>query len=126
MRNDAMKQYKSVNLQAAVSAASPHQLISMLYAGAHEAIARAKGSVERNDIEGRTAQINKASDIIVNLKSMLDHSKSAEVSQSLDQLYDVLIAKLFEANRTNSGQMLEEVNTLLAEVSTAWAEIDPE
>lgn len=120
---NALKQYKTVDLRAAVETASPAQLISMLFGGAMDAMAKAKGAMERGDIEARTQQLNKANDIILGLKDFLDHEKGGEVAANLDQLYDYMVRTLIQANRTNDPQKVQEVMDLLLQIKSGWSEM---
>ncbi|MBV0934045.1 flagellar export chaperone FliS [Marinobacterium weihaiense] len=126
MNNKAMNQYKSVDLNAAVEAASPHQLISMLYRGVLEALAKAGGAIERKNIEQRAEQINKACQIIVNLKGCLDIEKGGEVAENLDSLYDYMLRILMEANRNNDAAKVKEAADLLAPIVDGWSQIPAE
>lgn len=121
----ALKQYKSVDLRAAVEMASPQELITLLFDGALSALAKAKGSMERDDISGRTSQLNKANDIILGLKDFLDHEKGGEVAANLDALYDYMVRTLVQANRTNDLGKVQEVMTLLLEVKGGWTQMKP-
>lgn len=126
MSINALKQYKNVNLHAAVEGATPHELISMLFKGALEALAKAGGAIERKDISLRTQQINKASEIIVNLKGTLNLEAGGEVAANLDALYDYMLRTLMQANRENSAEKVAEVAGLVSEVFQGWAEIPAE
>jgi len=123
MSINALKQYQNVNLHAAVEGATPHELISMLFKGALEALAKAGGAIERKDISLRTQQINKASEIIVNLKGTLNLEAGGEIAGNLDALYDYMLRVLMQANRENSAEKVTEVAGLLSEVFQGWAEI---
>jgi len=120
---NALKQYQSVDLRATVETASPHKMVSMLFDGALKALATAKGCCERSDIEGRAAAINKASDIIVGLKGCLDQEKGGEVAQGLDELYDYSIRQLYQANKENSAELVQEIIGLITELSSGWNEM---
>lgn len=126
MNNKALNQYKSVDLNTAVESASPHQLISMLFRGTLEALAKANGAIERKDIQLRTAQLNKACEIIVNLKGSLDLEKGGEVAENLDGLYDYMLRTLLEANRNSDVAKVKEVSGLIAEIAEGWSQIPTE
>lgn len=126
MNNKALNQYKSVDLNAAVASASPHQLISMLFRGTLESLAKASGAIERKDIQLRTTQINKACEIIVNLKGSLDLEKGGEVAERLDGLYDYSLRTLVEANRNNDVAKVKEVSGLIAQIAEGWSQIPAE
>lgn len=120
----ALKQYQSVDLRAAVETASPKELIGMLMDGALKSLATAKGAIERTDIELRTAQLNKANDIILGLKDFLDHEKGGEIAENLDALYDYMVRTLVQANRDNDGVKVQEVMDLMLQVKSGWSEME--
>jgi flagellar protein FliS len=120
---NALKQYKSVDLQATVQSASPHKLISMLLSGAMEAFAKGKGAAERKDIEARAKHLNKAMEIVIGLKSSLDMDQGGEVSENLDRLYDYILVHTLTASRDNDPEQIQELINLLLEVKQGWDEM---
>lgn len=120
----ALKQYRSVDLRAAVEAASSKELISMLFEGALSAMATAKGAIERGDIELRTQQLNKANDIVLGLRDFLDHEKGGEIARNLDALYDYMVRTLMQANRESNADKVQEVMGLMLEVKSGWDQMD--
>ena len=116
----ALKKYQSVGLEMAVSDASPHELITMLFVGVLTAITRAKGLIEQKQMEAKGQQIAKASRIIVHLKGSLDLEKGGEVAANLDPLYDYMIQRLLVANRDLDVAALNEVSQLVSEVKAGW------
>lgn len=117
---NALKQYKSVDLRAAVETASPKELISMLVDGALTAMAKAMGAIERKDISTRTEQLNKANDIILGLKDFLDHEKGGEIATNLDALYDYMVRTLMQANRNNDEAKVQEIMSLMLQIKSGW------
>ena len=87
---------------------------------------KSKGCCERTDIEGRSASINKASDIIVGLKGCLDLEQGGEVAQRLDELYDYSLRQLYQANKENSAELVQEIIGLISEVSSGWNDMPVE
>jgi flagellar protein FliS len=120
----ALKHYKSVDLRATVETASPQQLISMLLDGALGAMAKSKGAIERKDIQERTTQLNKASDIILGLKDFLDHEKGGEIAANLDALYDYMVRTLSQANLKNDADKVQEVMNLMLEIKAGWVAME--
>lgn len=120
---NALKQYQSVDLRATIETASPHKLISMLLDGALGALAKAKGSIERNAIEERTQHLNKATEIVVGLKGSLDLEQGGEVAANLDALYDYMLRSIMNANRENDAEKIQEVMNLMLEIKQGWAEM---
>lgn len=116
--------YATVAVQTGVAAASPLQLIVMLYDGASLAIASAAEHLRNGNIVGKGQSIAKAIDIIANgLKVSLDREAGGEFAGRLAALYDYMVTRLLHANLYNDDAALREVSALLAELKGAWEEI---
>ncbi|OUR90544.1 flagellar export chaperone FliS [Gammaproteobacteria bacterium 42_54_T18] len=124
--NKAANQYAAVNKQTGVEGANPHQLIQMLYEGAIENMARAKGCMERKDFSGKGDTLGRAINIIGGLQSFLDKEKGGEVAENLDALYDYMSRRLFEASKDNDIAIIDEVIGLVRVVKTGWEGIKDE
>jgi len=120
---NALKQYQSVDLRATIETASPHKLISMLLDGALGSLAKAKGSMEREDIQERTRHLNKASEIVVGLKGSLDLEQGGEVAANLNALYDYMISGIMTANRNSDVEKVQELMNLMLEIKQGWSEM---
>ncbi len=120
---NALKQYQSVDLRATIETASPHKLISMLLDGALGSLAKAKGSIEREDIQERTRHLNKASEIVVGLKGSLDLEQGGEVAANLNALYDYMISGIMTANRNSDVEKVQELMNLMLEIKQGWSEM---
>ncbi|MDE1463533.1 flagellar export chaperone FliS [Spartinivicinus poritis] len=115
-----LKQYQAVNRETGIIDADPHKLIQLLIDGALERLLTAKGHIERQEIEEKNRFINKAIEIIGGLRSFLNKEQGGEVAENLFSLYEYMEFRLFEANASNSPELVEEVITLLREVKTGW------
>jgi flagellar protein FliS len=69
------------------------------------------------------AAIGKAMDIITYLQSCLDKEGGGEIAHNLDALYGYMIGCLLRASSQNSPGLLDEVSSLMRDVSAAWATI---
>lgn len=118
---NALKQYQNVDLRATAETASPHKLIEMLIDGALTAMAKAKGAIERSEIEERTRQINKANEIVIGLRGSLDFEKGGEIAANLESLYDYMNRTLMSANRENSADKVQEVMNLMLQIKQGWS-----
>lgn len=113
--------YVQVGAETGVDAASPHQLILMLYDGALLALRTASAAMAQNDIPKKGASISKAIDIISNgLKVSLDLESGGEIAARLDALYEYMADRLLYANLHNNPAALDEVSELLAGLRDAW------
>ncbi|PAV27386.1 flagellar protein FliS [Tamilnaduibacter salinus] len=117
---NGLKQYQQVNTQTSITDADPHKLIQLLYNGALERINMAKARMQANDYAGKGQLINKATEIIGGLRSFLDFEQGGELAARLEALYDYMERALFEANRYNDVQKLDEVAELLRTVKDGW------
>ncbi len=116
----ALKQYQTVNTQAQVFDASPHRLIQMLMEGGLSRLAQAKGAMERGQVALKGELLGKAIAIIGGLREGLDLRQGGELAANLDSLYEYMIRRLLEANRSNDIAALDEVSSLLREVKSGW------
>lgn len=120
----AINAYKKVGVESKAIGADPHQLISMLYHGALDSIAKAKGEIQRQDIAAKGKSISKAIAIIgEGLHGGLDMRVGGELAQNLSALYDYMVRRLVEANLKNDTAILDEVTHLLSGLADAWDSI---
>lgn len=124
--NRAMNQYKQVGTRAKADVADPHQLIVMLFDGALERIAIAKGAVARKNGAERGQKISSTIAIIDGLIASLDKDNGGEIADNLEALYYYMQRRLLVANVENSLEPLDEVAGLLKDVRTAWIDIPME
>lgn len=118
--NKGAQQYAQMKKQTGVEGANPHQLIGMLYQGALDNLQQALGCIERNDYEGRGRHLGRVITILGGLQGFLDHEKGGEVSQNLDNLYEYMSVRLYDASRDHSKAPVEEVIKLLREIKEGW------
>ena len=123
---NAAHAYTNVGLETGVIAASPHQLIIMLYEGAELAVRMAIRHIHDGDIAKKSAAITKASIIILEgLRAALDPQKGGDIANKLDALYVYMSQRLMLAHINNQTAPLEEVLGLLRELHGAWQQIGP-
>ena len=121
---NAINAYAQVGVETGAMSASPHRLIVMLFDGARAAIAKARFHMEAGDIPAKGNAISKAIDIIVNgLNAVLDHDAGGESAADLEALYDYMVRRLMQANLHNDTGLLTEVDGLLGNLASAWAQI---
>jgi len=116
----AAQNYSSMKVQSSAMDASPHRLIQMLFEGALERIAQAKGAMQQNQVARKGELIGKAINIVAGLQGSLNDKEGGQLSENLDDLYDYIIRALTEANYKNSLERLDECGRLLGELKAAW------
>lgn len=118
------KAYASVGLETGVVAASPHQLITMLFDGALAAILKAKTHMEQQQIAEKGEALSKAIMIIDSgLRAGLNLEQGGELASQLDALYSYMVTRLMEANLQNNLLTLREVYQLLTDLKSSWVSI---
>jgi flagellar protein FliS len=121
---DPINAYGSVGVETAVSTASPHQLIVLLFEGARQAVVVARAGMEEGDIQKKGNAVTKAIDIILNgLRESLNLEEGGDLAQNLSALYDYMARRLMHANLNNDTAALDEVLNLLTEIHGAWVDI---
>jgi flagellar secretion chaperone FliS len=118
--SSAIQSYSSVKVTSAIETASPHRLIQMLFEGALERIAQAKGAMQQNQIARKGELIGKAVSIVGGLQGSLNDNEGGGLAANLDSLYDYIIRRLSQANYENNTVHLDECGRLLAEIKSAW------
>jgi flagellar protein FliS len=122
--NRALNAYASVDLETAVTTASPVQLIVLLYDGALSALATAKGRMQEKQFAEKGALISKAIGIIEGLRAVLNQGEGGEIARNLNDLYDYMKRRLATANLKNDPAGLDEVMRLLSTLREAWVELE--
>lgn len=121
---NAAHAYTNIGLETGVVAASPHQLILMLYEGAELAVRMAIQHMNERDLPKKSAAISKASILILEgLRGALDLQRGGDLAAQLDGLYEYMNQRLMLAHMHNQTAPLEEVLGLLRELHEAWQQI---
>lgn len=103
--------------------ADPRKLIALLYRGAIEASAAARGHLAAGEIRERSRQITRAWEILQELAGSLDSKIGGEMGANLARLYAYMQIRLIEANATQTAAPLMEVESLLVILSEAWLRV---
>ncbi len=122
----AVNAYQTVQIDAAVLGASPHELITKLLSKAIDSIDEARGYMLSKDISNKTEHIKVAISILSDgLRSSLDMDAGGEIAENLDALYEYMLQRLMVGHAKNDPAALDEVNTLLREIKSGWDGIKP-
>jgi flagellar protein FliS len=104
--------------------ASPVGLVRILYAAATRAVQNARQHLRAGDIAGRSREITKAQEILLELATSVDPSKAPEFSERLLALYDYMQTCLVKANVEQKEGPLGEVAELLDTLQEAWSQVE--
>jgi flagellar protein FliS len=118
--------YRSVGVETGVGAATPHQLVAMLYDGLLDSLARARGALRAGRVDVKAAELTRAVRIVdEGLKAALSPA-GGELSQRLGELYAYLSLRLTQANLRNDEATIEECVRLVEPLQDAWNAIRPQ
>ena len=116
--------YRRTGIDTGVAAASPHQLVQMLFDAALEAIRQAEVHLKSGEVATKGAALGKAVRIVEEgLKASIDRGAGGALAEQLASLYDYATLRLLQANLRNDDRALREVAGLLGELRSAWAQI---
>jgi flagellar protein FliS len=116
--------YVKVGEETGVAAASPHQLIVMLFDGALVALRAAQQHMKAGNIPAKGQAISKAIMIIDGgLRASLNMEVGGDIAKNLSALYEYMSKQLLIANLKNQPETLEMVHGLLLDLKQAWEAI---
>ena len=118
--SNALAQYRSVHTGTALGDADGHRLVQMLFEGAIDRLATARGHISRREFGPKGETIGRVLDILVHLRGTLNHDRGAEVAANLESLYLYMETRLLDASARNDAGPLEEVAGLLRELKAGW------
>lgn len=118
--NASVHQYR----KAAVSSASPLQLVVMLYDGALRFLTAARSNMERGELEQQNENCKRAQDIVAELTACLDLNAGGEIAQNLFSLYGFVFDRIVQANLEDNISYLDQASRVLTELRASWAELE--
>ena len=114
----------SVYRQAAAQGATPVGHVVLLYERLIKDIHSALAALSANDIEERSLQVNHAFLILQQLQGTLNFEAGGEVARQLDQFYELVRAKLLEAQIKQSREIMLQQVQVLSQVRDCWVEVE--
>lgn len=114
---------QNVYKQNQILNASPKKLVVLLYEGCIKNMKLAEISIEEKKLDTASTALIKAQDIIAELASTLNFEQGGEIAKNLDAIYEYVMTKLIEANRTKEVVTIQQTRTMMEELKEAWAEI---
>lgn len=115
--------YQDSDLAIQAAAATPHQLVLMLFSGLMDELVRAKSHIVAKRYERKVQSINKCIDILNALTSALDYEKGGDLALSLANLYDYCVYRLYDASHKLSVEYIDEVEAILNNLREGWEEM---
>ena len=119
----AAANYGNLDATSRVAAASPHELVSILFEQLLLRLDRAKRSLDRGDMAAMLQSRARASDILNALEESLDFDNGGEIATALAIVYREASNRSDSASGSEAGDKLVSAREMIAEIAEAWAEI---
>lgn len=121
MNQNPAKTYQNIDVETSVVAASPLELVVLLYDGAIKSCKTAIYNIDLREAEKKGAALTKAILIIESgLRSSLDKKAGGELAENLDAMYRYMTDRLYYANIKMEAEPVQEVVDLLIDLRSAW------
>ena len=120
-RKPSATAYREVDASTALDGASPHKLVSLLYAALAGQIACARGALARREIGEKGRAIAQAVRILEEgLRMPLDMQAGGAIASNLHNLYEYMTRQLTLANLKNDDAALIECARLTDTLRQGW------
>lgn len=117
-RNKALSTYKQMSIETA----TPAELVLMLYNQALRSMKEAIGSLEAKDVQASNAHLQRAQEIVDELKTSLNISLGGKIAQGLGTMYEYVNHQLLEANMKKDPTFVADASKVISELRDGWAE----
>jgi flagellar protein FliS len=108
-----------------VLAATPAQLVVMLYDGARRFLRQTVAAMNAGEVERAHTSLRHGERIVSHLDGTLDFDQG-DLPQRLHMIYAFCLSQLNAARITQDPAKVEEVSRLLGELREAWSQIAAE
>lgn len=117
------RRYRDAELRQRIAAATPHDLVAMLYAGGREALTQARGATAAGDAAARVAATTRVLGILDALDAALDHGRGGTVARALAAAYAQVRAVTVAASSERRADLFAAAAGQLGELGRAWGAI---
>jgi flagellar secretion chaperone FliS len=107
---------------SAVQGATQIELVVLLYDSAIDDMRHALAAMLEGDIEKRSVQIGHALMVLQQLQGTLDFERGGEAARQFEQFYNLVRAKLLEAQIRGSRELMQLQIRSMSEVRNCWVE----
>ncbi len=119
MFGNGAKDYKRME----VVTADPKRLVILCYESVLGNLRLARSCYASDEFEVKANALQKALDVICELRNALDFERGGEIARNLDALYAYMNRRLLEADLRKDLQGIDEVIAMLEDLESAWKEI---
>ena len=109
-------------LEQQISTATPAMLTAMLFDGLVASALRAVDALEAGQAATARRSLLRAQEIVLELRSSLNHDAGGELSRNLDRLYEFVYHKLIKASVSNDLAGLRAAIDIVSSLRDSWRE----
>ncbi|MGA7463645.1 MAG: flagellar export chaperone FliS [Candidatus Korobacteraceae bacterium] len=113
---------RQIYQDSAVRGATPLELVVLLYDSAIEDMRRALTAMKKSDIEARASEVGHALMVLQQLQGTLDFERGGSAAKQFEQFYNLVRAKLLEAQMRGSADLMQQQIRYMSEVRDCWAQ----
>ncbi len=119
----AQQKYRALSIASRIEAASPHELVTILYEELVGALDITATAVAQGKLEAYRASRERASSILLALEASLDFERGGSVARTLSEIYRAMQKELSLSVQTGDAGKLKAIRGSVAELLAAWAKI---
>ena len=119
----AQAHYRNVEIDSRVEAATPHQLVVIMFEEVLKALDAMAVAAQRGDYTQRIQRQSRAMSILHGLEGSLDHGKGGDIAEGLAGIYREARRLVMLGGRENDPQHILRARAMLHEIASAWSQI---
>ena len=119
----AQKLYQTLSVASRIEAASPHELVTILYEELIKALEVSRAALVQGKPDALQTSRRRASSILVALDASLDVEQGGALALSLAQIYRSMQKEIAAAVQSKEAARLEAVRKGVADLLSAWLQI---
>jgi len=105
-----------------IEGATPIELVILLYDSAIHDLQRALAAMHSGDVQGRAASVSHALMVLQQLQGTLDFERGGSAARQFEHFYNLIRAKVLEAQMRGSPDLMREQVRYFTEVRDCWAQ----
>lgn len=109
-------------LEADILSRPKEWLIPLLYEHLLASLRRAAVQIEADDPMGRAQSLEKASAIVLELASSLDHERGGEIARGMSSLYAFFLTEILQIGLTRDLARIHKLAQIVGELLDAWTQ----
>lgn len=107
-----------------IEGATAEKLHALLLKAGQRFLQLAIDSMEKSDLSGKSRNLSRVSEIIMELTRRLNHEDTGELVKNLSRIYSWWIDEIFDAGQKNQPDRMHTIVIQMGEMQSTWEELD--